>query len=534
MIFKLEGFSMEIQASGESPVIFSRRAKGRSEIKLKRHPYRPVLAIFSLLFILGCAFLSPRPFPPYPESVEECQAFFDQLEEKVREAGVRDASGFLIQDFPYLRTNRFLSAMMNRSRDAGEKEKWVQRMRGLDLQARENEISNLPDKSIRSLPFTEAMHPDRKEVYRRVESCSNKLLNRYKALEDFNATLSSRIAVPDEYLFWRRAIGLYPLMAVPVAIASHNALVKTRAWFEIDPQNLPVAGRIRAYVPAENLSLGEETIQALMDDSTKNPLGVPLPDEDRGKTLAWSFCPVILQDVAGPRDRIGKVAWKGDHPWTDTERPTVYYYFSHAFWKGLPILQINYVIWYPKRAGKESPWIERGLMDGLTLRVSLDLQGKPFMVDVMNNCGCYHFFAPAKDRVAGIISKNFKPDPFVPQWLPEVPLGNHLGIRVTSDWHRAVRLLSVGATSDSIPYELIPYVSLKALPHENGRKESIFDGRGIVKGSERPERFFLFSMGIPDIGSMREQGHHAIELIGRPHFDDPYLFDRNFVFQEEK
>ena len=244
--------------------------------------------------------------------------------------------------------------------------------------------------------------------------------------------------------------------------------------------------------------------------------------------------PVIFQDMAASFDRIGKVVWKNDRLRTDPERPAVYYYFSHAFLKDLPILQINYVIWYSERAGEGSPWIERGLMDGLTFRVSLDLQGKPFMVDVMNNCGCYHFFAPAKDRVERIITKDFKPDPFVPQWLPELLFGNHLGIRVTSSWHRAVRLLSVGEFSDSIPYELIPYDSLKALAHEDGRKESIFDGRGIVKGSERPERFILFSMGIPDIGSMREQGHHAIELIGRTHFDDPYLFDENFVFKEGK
>jgi hypothetical protein len=525
---------MVIPASRRSPAIFSRKSKRRYEIRLQPGRFRSVFAVFSLFIILGCASLSSRPFPSPPESVEECQAFFDQLEEKVKEAGVRDASSFLIQGFPYLRTNRFLSAMKNRTKNAGEREKWLQWMKELDLQARENEISNLPDVSLRSLQSAEITQSDQKEIYGRVESCSNKLLNRDRASEDFNAILVSRMDVPDEYSFWRRATGLYPLMAVPVAIASHNALVKTRSWFEMDLQNLPIAGRIRAYVPAQNLSLDEKTIQALMDESRENPLGVPLPDEDRGKKLALSFSPVILQDVAASYDRIGKVVWENDRLRTDPERPAVYYYFSYAFLKDLPILQINYVIWYSERAGEGSPWIERGLMDGLTLRVSLDLQGKPFMVDVMNNCGCYHFFAPAKDRVERIITKDFKPDPFVPQWLPGLLFGNHLGIRVTSSWHRTVRLLSVGEFSDSIPYELIPYDSLKALAHEDGRKESIFDGRGIVKGSERPERFILFSMGIPDIGSMREQGHHAIELIGRTHFDDPYLFDENFVFKEGK
>lgn len=69
------------------------------------------------------------------------------------------------------------------------------------------------------------------------------------------------------------------------------------------------------------------------------------------------------------------------------------------------------------------------------------------------------------------------------------------------------------------------------LPHEDGRAESIFDARGVAKGSERVERFILFSMGIPSVGSMRQRGHHAIELIGRVHFDDPDLFDQSFIFK---
>jgi hypothetical protein len=30
---------------------------------------------------------------------------------------------------------------------------------------------------------------------------------------------------------------------------------------------------------------------------------------------------------------------------------------------------------------------------------------------------------------------------------------------------------------------------------------------------------------------MRQRGHHAIELIGRAHFDDPHLFDQSFTFK---
>jgi hypothetical protein len=254
-------------------------------------------------------------------------------------------------------------------------------------------------------------------------------------------------------------------------------------------------------------------------------------DETIEKKLVESFAPVFVQDVAASYDGLGQVVWKGDRLEVDGEKPTVYYYTSYAFLKGEPILQINYVIWYSEREGKRSPRIERGHLDGLTARVSLDSQGKPFMVDVMMDCGCYHFFAPEKERVDRIVSKPFRFDPFVAQWLPTLSPGKRLGIRINSGWHQVERLIALGEPPDSISYELVPFDVLETLSHEDGRTESIFDARGIVKGSERLERFILFSMGIPSVGSMRQRGHHAIELIGRVHFDAPDLFDENFVFK---
>jgi hypothetical protein len=49
--------------------------------------------------------------------------------------------------------------------------------------------------------------------------------------------------------------------------------------------------------------------------------------------------------------------------------------------------------------------------------------------------------------------------------------------------------------------------------------------------TERIEPLIFFSMGIPSIGSMRQRGHHAIELTGRDHFDDPLLFEKNFALK---
>jgi hypothetical protein len=475
------------------------------------------------LFSTGCATLFPERIPPSFERPKKCQEFFDQLDQKVDGLGVRDASSFLLPGFPYLRTSRFLSAMRERVRDEKEKEQWIQWMRSLDLKARKKEIAHLTSRETESL--------DRPSYEARLSFCSNWLLHSDKGRAEFDSVLSSRLEVPDEYSTFMRVIGLYPLFLIPVAGVTENVRSKIRSTFESDLKDLPIDGRLQTYAPRETLCLDEEEVREMIKASKNNPLGIPLPDENQEARLIRHFAPIFIQDVATPYDPPGRVVWKEGRPAIDLQRPTAYTYLSHSFLKGEPILQINYVIWYSAREGKVTPWIERGSLDGITLRISLDGEGRPFMVDVVSNCGCYHFFAPQKERVDHVVSKPLAFDPFVPQWLPEVPPKNRFGIRVSSARHEVQRVLSLDPPPGSVPYEIVPYEDLERLLNENGDLESLFDGEGIAKGTERIERFILFSMGIPWVGSMRQRGHHAIELIGRVHFDDPYLFDRSFVFK---
>jgi hypothetical protein len=364
-----------------------------------------------------------------------------------------------------------------------------------------------------------------------VESCSSELLSHDQTHPDFYRLLESLVDVSDEYSLILRTVGLYPVIALPVAVVTENSREKIRRRFETDLKDLPVDGSLRSFIPGKRQSLGREKVQEIIKQSRENPLRVPLPDAIRKKELVEAFAPIFIQDVAAPYDRIGEVRWRDRRIEVNPEKPMVYYYFSHALLKGEPILQINYTIWYPERAGERPPSIEKGHLDGLTLRISLDDHGRPFMVEAMSNCGCYHLFAPDQKRLDRILSRPLMFDAMVPQGLPEISPGERLGIRINSGWHQVQRLNSVKEASDSVPYELVPYDVLEVLPYEDGGTESIFNEHGIAKGSERVERFILFSMGIPSVGSMRQRGHHAIELIGRAHFDDPFLFDKNFLFK---
>jgi hypothetical protein len=487
---------------------------------------------FFLVFLLACSTLSPPRIPFSDERPQGCQEFLSRLDGEVRKAGVRDASTQPVSGFPYLRADRFLSALGENLKNEQQREGWIRWMQQLDLRSREKEIRNLPDEVILSLGSEKHGQPDREELFARVRSCSEGLLEHDMARSDFYEILGPLIEVPDDYSFARRAVGLYPLVSIAVVIGTKTVRDEFQSWYTANLDELPIDGKLASFAPPRGTILGEREIQRLIADSGKNPLGVPRLDKAGEERIVASFAPVIVQDVAAPHDQFGRVIWEGDCLTVDVKKPLVYYYLSHAFLKGEPILQINYVIWYLERAGKRSPWIERAYLDGITLRVSLDSRGRPFMVDVMNNCGCYHFFSPKKDRLDRVVSKSLGLDPFVPQWLPEIAPGERLGIRVNSGWHQVERMLAVDVPSNAIPYGLMPYEVLGSLPREDDRHESMFNPEGIAKGSQRrKEEVLFFSMGVPSVGSMRQRGNHPILLVGRAHFDDPHLFENNFTFK---
>jgi hypothetical protein len=483
------------------------------------------------LFFAGCASFSSRPIPPTPGIHSACRELLENLDKKIEAAGVSNAAHFRVPGFPYLRTDRFLAALGHQLKEDGEKDFWVQWMEELALEGRKAEIWNLPEEAVRSLTGKMAEEAGRQELFSQITACSEKMLDRDKTGKDFFAAVRAQSKIPDEYSTFLRVIGLHPITGIPVAVATENARERFKSWFAGDVKTLPVEGLLKAYVPREGVFLDALQIQWILREAKKNPLRIPRLDGEEEEKLARAFAPVIIQDVAKPFDAIGYLGWKSEHVGIFPEKPTVYYYFGYSFLNEQPILQIHYVVWYAARGGNNPPWFERGHLDGLAIRFSLDPQGKVFMVDIMNNCGCYHLFAPDPKRVNQILSPSSSTPPFVPQNLPTLQKEERLGVRVNSGWHQVQRLLAVRDWADPISYELVPYEILESLPQGNGQQKSIFDPEGIIPGTERIERLFLFPMGVPHVGSMRQRGHHAIDFIGRVHFDDPDLFERNFVLK---
>jgi hypothetical protein len=494
--------------------------------------YLRAVVLFLCLLLAGCATFAPQHAAFMRERPAECKAFLNKVDKAVGDAGARNAASAPIPGFPYLRTTRFLSAIGKRLDQGTAVPQWIDLLHQEDTRARRQEILALSDSEVCALGFGMNGKADREGLIARTAQCSQALLEHDRLQSDLLACLKERLKVPGEYSLPRRIIGFYPLVSLPVIYTTDRVHGRLKESFKADLAASPPAGTFVSFGPSTSPPLSSDEVNRLLGRSRENPLRIPLFSEADTKALVTTFAPTIVQDVVESYDRFGQVAWGGDRLEVATTRPAVYYYLSYALFKGEPVVQINYAFWYPERRGGKAPRIEWGRIDGLTIRASLDPRGTPFMVDIMNSCGCYHFYVPAEEHLDRIASKRFALDPFVPQYLPKLGPDDRLGVRVITGWHQVERVISVPEAEKVTPYELLPYDQLEALPRADGRGESMFDEHGIGKGANRPkEEVLFFSMGIPWVGAMRQRGNHAVLLVGRAYFDDPLLFEKNFEFK---
>ena len=107
-----------------------------------------------------------------------------------------------------------------------------------------------------------------------------------KPRANFYETLFPFLEVPDEYSFTMRAVGLYPLMAIPVVITTDISRKKIRSWYDMNLEKLPVDGRLKAFAPVESSPLTENEIQAILDASREIPWVFHCRMKTRGKS--WS------------------------------------------------------------------------------------------------------------------------------------------------------------------------------------------------------------------------------------------------------
>jgi hypothetical protein len=489
--------------------------------------------VLSVLMISGCSSMRTNRFLQETQRPPVADAFFRQLDAEVEKAEVSHQAYARIVGFPYLRTSRYLEALKNRLDSPERKKAWLQAMQALDLEAREKEIANLPVSVVQRLNHDfQIQNPGgRPGLLKRTHEISTELLTHDLQADTLYAVLVEAVEVPDDYSIIMRTFGLYPLVMPVVAYFTDNAYDKMRDRNKIPPAEQVVHGETIAYSFKNTPMETPADVRRIYAEAARDTFGLPQLSETEKLQLAQVFAPIFIHDVADTFDMPGEVTWESDQLKIDTDKPTVYYYFTPSFFQGEPILQINYVTWTSGRLGPNAPSIERGELDGITLRVSLDNSGDPFLADGINNCACYHFFIPRKDRFQEIIPISWEFDPVVIDYLPPDFPEKPIGVRITSGWHQVEDVGTSLSADRRKSYKLLPYHLLESIPRGSDESASMFDEEGVGIGSDRIEIYIFFSMGIPRVGAMRQRGRHPTKLVGRAHFDDPHLFDKNFRFK---
>jgi hypothetical protein len=484
------------------------------------------------LIVSGCQSTPPVSQPGAVVSpIESCRQLISLVDLAVVEAGTTDTSVFRIKGFPYLRANRFLAEMAATENSPPAIDQWLLRMHRLDQEAREKEILNLDNNQFQRLVNQSRQFTDRRTFIEAVGTCSDRLFNDGADQQRIAGDVKDAIDIPTEYRTWRRVVGLYPLVALPVAYARDDAFDEFRAWHAMPPEKLPSIGAPVVYGPADRSDDHRIDPVTRYQTTPMDALGLPRLTAHDKRRLIDALAPTIVQDTAAGYDRIGQVQWSNGELTIVRGAPTGYFYLSQGRFKNRPSLQINYVFWYSHRAGDSAPWIEWGQLDGLTVRISLDHTGRPVMLDIMNNCGCYHFFVPDQTQIRSVKTTALGLDPLVPAWLPDQLPDRRLQLMVSSGWHQVQHVGVDNPAEATVSYKLRPYHELEMLADENGQHRSMFNEEGIAWGSDRVEPVLFFSMGIPNVGSMRQRGHHAIKMVGNAHFDDPQLFDNTFEYR---
>ncbi|HTY67390.1 MAG TPA: hypothetical protein VMH36_12115 [Alphaproteobacteria bacterium] len=458
--------------------------------------------------------------------VQTCATWFAEADAAIDDAGVRDGEAYPIPGFLYLRANRFLASFRTEAqRSDSAFAAWEDSLRELDARTRGYELQNLPLHALAKLgarSWQEAKaHADQCAATLRARDTDP--ARRHELVE--------RAQVPDDYSDWKRTVGLYPLVRIPFFQFAKGWEGDAKKLIEeTESGQNPSEPMVRYQAAGNPASAGD--VAALLASVKRNALGIPEFSETEADTLFAAFAPVVDVETTGDYDRIGALQWGAhDVPEVDRSRPTIYRRLAFARYGDQTLVQVVYLLWFSERP--DSSWLDplSGRLDGLFFRVTLDPTGRPLVYDTIHPCGCYHMFFPTPLATPLPAPDQSVEWSFVPKTLPSLALPERIVIRVQSRTHYLMGIRPErSAAADGVTYALADDGLLRTLPTATGVR-SIYGRDGIVRGTERGERFATWPLGLEEAGSMREWGRHATALIGRRHFDDAALIEQRFAIQ---
>ncbi len=518
---------------------------------------RRLLSVLLLNFVLvACTSVQRPTLPEHEQPVRSCIAFITVIEDSIKTANVIDAETRRIPGYPYLRTNRFLSDFRFDELDDLAFDDWVKHLLALSIEGWRIELANLHQTNRKQLLqlANQVQTPDSNSndhektpeniIDETLQACAQLLIADELDEKHEREDLRSRATTPDEYNTWQRVLGLYPLSALLFRSGIDRWHETTRETYAIPLNQLPIAGQLIRYTPGlTSTQLNSSKISRILKTTANNRLRIPEPGNDELKQLFDYFAPVFEIDIATDDDRPGTVRLDNNGQATiDILSPEVYQHVSHTRVDNKILLQLNYSLWFPARPKTSALDLLGGHLDGITWRVTLLPDGQPWLYDTMHNCGCYHLIFPTPNATTLVQTPSYDEPLLVPQFIQEEPSEaqskQRTVLRIAHGTHYIERVYfdstALNKSANSVPvmiYSIADSDELRSLKLPNGERQSLFGQDGLIKSSQRNERFLFWPMGIPSPGAMRQWGHHATAFVGRRHFDDARLFEPYFTLR---
>lgn len=476
------------------------------------------------LVLQGCSHTALLPSVAMNTCTQELAAF----EERARAVGLSLSEPRSVPAFPALGSNRFLASFDPRTLDEEQTEAWLQRLLDAGQRRRAQLTAMLAVSPGNGVPTAVNLSA--------LETCAEQQMANYPRSDTALLALTEALQVADDYSLLRRGLGLYPLTSLAAKAGVGELQTELRHSYTVAPAQLPREGQIHFYAPADDLASVSGEFPVLQRDA----LGVLLPDVTQMGQLLAQHAPIWAVDTVGDFDRPGRPFFEARHqPRVDESQALTYNYASLTRIGGEPHLQLNYLMWFDARPKVGVLDTLGGRLDGLIWRVTLDSRGRVLLYDSVHACGCYQlYFNSPHLRLRGE-TETWPEPPLVMAPAPDLRPRARPVLWVSSAAHYLQGLSSstvetladLGAGQDASEYVFEDYTALYGVPHPKG-KRSLFDRHGVVRGSERSERLYLWPMGIRSPGAMRERGRHATAFIGRRHFDDADLVDQLFVVEK--
>lgn len=487
-------------------------------------PIRWICIALSLALLGGCAALGTSQRPEVPDGAQ-CLALYAKVDERIEAAGVADAQYARIEGFPYLRSDRFSASFAREIHDMDTFWEWVGYLRANEDEARDIELRNL------NLPSEETA-----SLLLDLRGCGAWL--RSWELDDaaFREKLYQAVTPPDAYSTLARALGAYPL-AKPFLrrgiAAEHQKVLNefAKPLEQLDTGRQRVLWTVK---PGTQQASDDPFIDDTIDlrERPRDLLGRVGLLQTELQQLAQFHAPAFWIETGAAYDMPGVPRRDAQGLGVNTETPVVYFIPGYTRFGGQNLLQISYVMWFSQRAEAEPGDPAAGPLDGLIWRVTLDERGQVLMHDTIHACGCYHYGFIAGDWTLRTDAEANPSGMLFPQ--AEVPRGP-IAVHVQSGTHAVQRVVPRDEIKPTVQsqYELQPYDELTLLPRPGGGTYSLFGPDGLVAGTERRERYWLWPSGVRSAGAMRQWGHHATSFLDRTHFDDPFLFEKVLVAPEK-